>query len=987
LALLTTLTFLSGALQPASAHPNVSPGLSGSTSATVSVPTADDPELADHPDLPPQPDDFVRPEPPAGAVSTEYTYVNSPLSGTMKTTLVTVQLADKSAAETDAAVPMAAARASAAAARDFWSFASAGRVQISVVAERILHRSAARSTQSPWDITEIVTRELGWSQTSYSALVLFIPGSYLQNGAAGMTYSNGGIGGRILMPQNSRLTTPVLTHEFGHTLGMDHANSLQCGSGVSDVASGPYGGFADPSCSVKTYGDNVDLMGISHYDYMPMISASLWDMGRFGDGQEIANLGTINAARTVTLKPWAAPGSGRAVKFTDPASGEVYFVELRTPVGYDAGNAVGGNRGVKITQQAAGNSSILLPRSTLPFSGYYSNTQAWQAGSTFVTHAGTRVTIDSLSDSAASVTIRPPGIPAKGVFESATATVASSGADLVVNGWAVDPANSSSSTDAHIYVTAPDGTRTGYATRADQPRQDVNSALGISGNHGFQHSIKVQAAGTYELCAFAIAIFQNTALGCKNLSVAGTPPPIGYLDQVSTAMEGGQATLKIGGWAVDKGSPAVSIPVHIYVTNPGGGTTGYAVTAGEPRPDVNEAIGVSGSHGYSLALPLSQGGQYKVCAYGIHVTPMSEGNTLLGCRSIDAALADRPLGYLESVIFRNIGESASLDIAGWSYDPGSAAASNPVHVYVTAPDGKTTSQAVATDILRSDVNTAMKVSGSHGYRVSVAVNQVGTYRVCAYGIYVSPLSKGNSLLGCQSVTAKEAESPVGVLDSVLVESSGASAAIVASGWSLEPTNPTISNPVHVYVTNPDGKTAGYAFGTTQLRTDVNAVMSVTGIHGFRASIPISQPGTYRVCVYGIAVSPLSAGNKLLACREVKAPVAEIAVGYLDSVRVETPGGQPSLAASGWTLDPNASSASIPVHTYVTSPDGTTRSFGSTADQPRPDVNTALKVIGNHGYKTMTPISVRGTYTVCTYGIGIAALKAGNAYLGCKSISY
>ncbi len=987
IALLTALTSLSVVVQPATADPRTSPGLSGSASAVVNVPAVDEPEHEhEHPDMPPQPDDFVRPEPPAGALSTEYTYVNSPLAGTMRTTLVTVQLADKTAAETDSAVPMNAAIASVVASRGFWSFASSGRVQISIVAERHLHKSAARSTQSPWDITETVSRELGWSQTSYSALVLFIPGSYLNNGAAGMTYSNGGIGGRILMPQNSRLTTPVLAHEFGHTLGLDHANSLQCGSGVSDVAPGPYDGFADPSCSVKTYGDNVDLMGISHYDYMPMISASFWDMGRFGDGNEIANLGTLTAARTIVLKPWAAPGSNRAAKFTDPKSGEVYFLELRTPVGYDAGKAVGGNRGVKITQQAPGNSSIVLPRSTLPFSGYYSNTQAWQAGSTFVTHAGTRVTIDSLSDSSATVTIHPGGLEAKGAFDSATATVTSSSAELVTQGWAVDPATSASSTDAHIYVTAPNGTRTGYAVRADRSRPDVNSYLGISGNHGFQHSLVVQTPGTYEVCVFAIASYQNTALGCKNV-VAAIASPVGYLDHVSLAIEGNQAKLKANGWAVDKGSPAVSIPVHIYVTSPGGETLGYALTAGEPRPDVNQAIGVSGSHGYSWALPISISGQYKVCAYGIHVTPMSAGNSLLGCRSIDVPGADRPVGYLDWLSFRNQGESATLEIGGWSYDPGSPAASNPVHLYITAPDGKTTSQAVSADILRSDVNTAMKVSGSHGYRASIGVNQVGTYRVCAYGIYISVLSKGNSLLGCQSVTAKAAESPVGFLDSVAVESSGASAAIVSSGWTLEPTQPAASNPVHVYVTGPDGKTAGYAFGTTQLRADVNAFMSVTGNHGFRTSVPISQPGKYRVCAYGIAVSPLSAGHKLLECREVNAPVADIAIGYLDAVRVETVGGQPSLAAIGWTLDPNASSASIPVHTYVTSPDGITRSFSSTADLARPDVNTVMKVTGNHGYKTMTPITARGKYTVCTYGIGVAALKAGNAFLGCKFVSY
>ncbi len=37
------------------------------------------------------------------------------------------------------------------------------------------------------------------------------------------------------MPLPASLTNSVLTHEFGHVLGLMHANSLQCGSGAQDV--------------------------------------------------------------------------------------------------------------------------------------------------------------------------------------------------------------------------------------------------------------------------------------------------------------------------------------------------------------------------------------------------------------------------------------------------------------------------------------------------------------------------------------------------------------------------------------------------------------------------------------------------------------------------------------------------------------------------------------------------------------------------------
>lgn len=952
--------------------------------APLAVPAVTDPAPS------PVVDDFVRPEPPANRPKSEYTYVSAPLAGTLKTTLVTVQLADKSAVETAAAVPMTAAKTSLDAAKRYWANATMGRVNISLIASKTLHKSAARSGQPPAEIVETVSRELGWTQTSYTALVMYVPGATLANGASGMAYSNGSTGGRILMPQNSRLSTPVLAHEFGHALGMDHANSLQCGSGAADVAAGPFAGFADASCTIKPYGDNLDLMGISRWDLMPEISASFWEMGRFGNGNEIANLGRISSTRNVTLKPWAGKGANRAAKFTDPRSGEVYYLELRAPVGYDALIARNGNRGVKITQQGGGNSSILLPPDTraLAFNGFYSNTQAWQAGRTFTTHAGTRVSIDSVSDSAASVTIRPPGAPAVGSFDSAVPSATSSGASLKVGGWAVDPAASSASTQAHVYVTAPNGTKTGHVLKADKPRADVNSALGIQGNHGFQDSIPVKGPGTYQACAFAIGTFGNTALGCRSLTVAGTPAPVGSLDAVTTAMEAGEPKIKLRGWAADRGTPAASIPVHIYVTTPDGITTGRAFKADQGRADVNRALGITGSHGFAITLPITQSGAHRVCAYGMAVSALpAASSTALGCRTVTAAIAEYPRGHLDSVGFSNAVPSAALQIAGWSYDLGTPSVSIPIHLYVTAPNGTTSIVKTTANMARPDVNTAMKITGSHGYRARIPVTRTGTYRVCAYGIAVSALTKGNAFLGCRETQAAAAASPVGHLDTVGVDNTKPAAAITASGWSLAPATPSASNGVHIYVTAPGGKTVGHAFTANRQRDDVNAALSVSGRHGFHASIPITRAGQYRVCAYGISVSPLSAGNPLLACRDVTAQAGGAPAGFLDSVRLTGTSASKSITATGWTVDPGFPSRSIPVKISIKSPGGTWRSHRVDANVPRPDVNAALKTTGKHGYRTAVRISARGTYTVCAFSTGLTVLRTGTSQLGCKAIRY
>lgn len=973
------------AVMLAAALPQASPA---SALAPASLPQAM-PAVAD-PGYNPEVDDFVRPEPASGRAKTEYTIVSTPMSGTLKTTLVTVQLADKTSSETDAAVPMNSVKTALGATSAYWANATANRVDISLVSEKKLHKSAAKSTQSPAEIVDLVAKELGWTQSPYTALVMFIPGAYLGNGAAGMAYSNGNIGGRILMPQNSRLTIPVLTHEFGHALGLDHANSLLCGSGAQDVASGSFAGFADSTCSIKTYGDNLDLMGISHWDVMPEISASFWEMGRFGTGKEIADLGTVTATRSATLKPWAGTGSDRAAKFTDPKSGEVYFLELRAPVGYDAVIARNGNRGVKITQQGGGNSSILLPPNTRPsaFNGYYSNTQTWQAGQTFTTHAGTTVSIDAVSDTSASVTIRPAGNPAKGSLDSADISITSSGAALTVSGWAVDPAKSSTSTQAHLYVTAPDGSSSKTVVSADKPRGDVNSALGISGNHGFQSSIAIKQAGTYKVCVDAIAAAGNTSLGCRTAQLAGSPAPEGSLDSVTTALLTGQPRIRIDGWAVDRGTPAASIPVRVDVTAPDGTSTTATYTANKSRPDVNQALGVTGSHGFAITVPVTESGSYKVCVAGIAVSARADAaSTSLGCQTITAAVSDYPRGFLDSVRFTNSGSSAGLRVEGWSYDVGKPTASLAIHLYVKAPDGRTSIVTTTANQARPDVNAAMKITGSHGFGTTVPVTQTGTYRVCAYGIAINILTKSNAFLGCADAVATAAAPPIGYVDSMAVDTGTPSAVITVAGWSLEQATPSASNGVHIYVTDPSGSTKGYAFTANRTRADVNAALAVSGRHGFRNSIPITEPGRYRVCAYGIAISPLSAGNTLLGCQDLTAQAAAAPTGYLDSVRITGSGVTKSITATGWTVDPNFTSRSIPVNISVKAPNAASKTYKVTANLARPDVNAALNIVGNHGYRAVAPTSTRGIYTVCASTPGITVLSTGVSQLGCLSVRY
>ncbi|MBG6216622.1 uncharacterized protein with LGFP repeats [Arthrobacter sp. CAN_A6] len=323
-------------------------------------------------------------------------------SGTFTVTLVTVVL---SGAPNNriSDFQFSQAKQSILASNDYWRAASANRLGMQFGPEYRDVVITANSTDQYYDLMAKITAKLQWTATPNDALVVYVPVAQFAGGVLGGGFTDGSNSGRVIMPVPSGFTNNVVTHEFGHVLGLNHANSLECSTGSSDIAS-PNNTWGDSACDSRDYGDTMDLMGLAQYT-TPPINAYLWEYGGFGRGDEILDAGVIEGSKAFTLQPWGGTAARRAVKFVDPASRETYYLSYRNPSGANDAGATDNNRGVMIHKKDARGdwpeaASLALTPSSYRFSGYYNQNHAWQQGSTFRTARGTTVRIDSLGTNA-----------------------------------------------------------------------------------------------------------------------------------------------------------------------------------------------------------------------------------------------------------------------------------------------------------------------------------------------------------------------------------------------------------------------------------------------------------------------------------------------------------------------------------------------------------------------------------------------------------
>jgi hypothetical protein len=158
--------------------------------------------------------------------------------------------------------------------------------------------------------------------------------------------------------------------------------------------------------------------------------------------------------------------------------------------------------------------------------------------------------------------------------------------------------------------------------------------------------------------------------------------------------------------------------------------------------------------------------------------------------------------------------------------------------------------------------------------------------------------------------------PRGYVDTVKLTANGA---VHIAGWTFDPLDSSASIDAHVYITNIDKqKTSLIGLKANHSRNDVNSAYSISGLHGFDGDVSLtSGGGHYQICVYGVTGSR----HIDLGCTVVDATAASPR-GVLDSATATADGQQGGITVRGWAYDPGTPETSIPVHVYVTDPNGT-----------------------------------------------------------------
>lgn len=201
---------------------------------------------------------------------------------------------------------------------DFWARQTDNAAQFRVT-RAVNWVSSDVSCSSAFAFWEDVAAKAGWSPTNDTHMLVYLPKAAAATCGVGLGTVDSAAGASLAYVAGP-LRADVITHEFGHNLGLGHANSLKCATSTD----GTYTNNAwNTECAAHSYGDYSDVMGISHGRIGTLSAVNQYLLGVRQDGHTV-----VTSSQNVTLTA-AHADSGQRSAIVSAANGNLYFLEYR----------------------------------------------------------------------------------------------------------------------------------------------------------------------------------------------------------------------------------------------------------------------------------------------------------------------------------------------------------------------------------------------------------------------------------------------------------------------------------------------------------------------------------------------------------------------------------------------------------------------------------------------------------------------------------
>ncbi len=389
----------------------------------------------------------------------------------------------------------------------------------------------------------------------------------------------------------------TLAHELGHNYGFGHSSLGPC----------------SPSC-VSTYGDYYSVMGgaISGKPIPPVLGTVSRELQGVTDAGEAE---TVTGSATRRLAPRSATSGLRALRVTDPSSGQELLLDYRSGTGDDATTYYAGGSGTTayrkgVVVEARNGSNALQLR---PADG---DRKALVAGES-LTLGTTTVSVTSMDGTGATVVVTVPGVPEAypepGSVSLSAAPVAGTPVSAALSGWTPQPTSVA-------YQWLVDGSPVGGAVAA--------SYTPTVGQVGKDLSVRVVAGA---------AGYQDATVTSADLTVAAPPISLTGATSVSgTPQVGRELVCSAPGWAQPPASVTTAFAWRSDgATIPGAATDRFTPTAAERGHRLACEVTLS-APGYAAAASTST--ETAAVAKGVLTTskPVVKGRAKVG-RTLRAA--------------------------------------------------------------------------------------------------------------------------------------------------------------------------------------------------------------------------------------------------------------------------------------------------------------------------------------------------------------